>query len=1031
MHSHDLTSVSPLSTQIDTAHGGTPAAQAVASDEILLSEGFLGEFAEDAHTAQLADGRIVVIYDHTNLDLLIRIYDPASGTVATVAEQTSGFTWGTLRTSDVIALADGGFLVAWNDNDEALNAQVYNADGSPRGDLLTLFEGEVDSFGLTATADGFYLSWVDDTGTADDELFGQLFDAAGTAVGETIEINPDLNEDEPAGSVLLSDGNIGQVFVSEDRLTYERTLWVQVVDGTTGAVVGAPVQVGDAMPNIEGPNFSIEVRAWNDGFASVHLAGGSAWLTSYAADGTPGDMIEMPLFDISSNHLQLFDFAFTGDGQVVLAYVSTISGQPVFTGTEITVSIFDPETGQVVTSREIVNQNIEDDQMSVSLTELDDGTVFLSFTDDTNVPFAYQSAIRGVVIAGGAPEAPTQGDDDMIGWYIDNPVNLLGGNDRYDAGAGDDSVVGAGGADTILGGTGDDSLSGNGGNDWLFGGEGTDTLNGNGGNDTLAGTASGDVLHGGIGSDTYLLLIEDYGVYTVDLAAGTATDETAGTSDLLTGFDNVLVAPDTTFTLYDTQVEIFGDDADNRLTGHFGRDTIHGGAGNDTILGGLGVDVLWGDAGDDWIEPGGAMNTVHGGAGDDIIIGGAVVAGANYGSDVMYGDSGDDTLMGGLNNDTLEGGSGSDMVFGGNGTDTAVLDVAAVAGDIAIAGDVVVVRTATGIEYLAGIESFVFTDGTYTLDSLPRIAPLPTIMGTAGFDNLTGTDGHDVIDGMAANDFLDGGLGDDMVFGGQGNDSLLGRAGNDTIDGGDNHDNIALHEGDDVGYGGLGNDSLGGGDGDDILFGGAGNDVIGGGTGNDLIDAGDDQDAASGGYGSDTVLGGAGDDTLAGSYGSDTVMGGDGDDAMGGGAAHDLLRGGAGNDAIGAGDGNDTAHGDDGDDFIGGGAGDDLLMGGDGADTLNGGEGRDTLVGGAGTDVFVFNLADPTGPGNELVRGFELGEDMIRLIGHAGGFDALEITGMDVPTLDFSGVLVSTGELSFLIDGVEVADLSAADFTFL
>ncbi len=160
-------------------------------------------------------------------------------------------------------------------------------------------------------------------------------------------------------------------------------------------------------------------------------------------------------------------------------------------------------------------------------------------------------------------------------------------------------------------------------------------------------------------------------------------------------------------------------------------------------------------------------------------------------------------------------------------------------------------------------------------------------------------------------------------------------------------------------------------------------------------------------------------------------MGGDGDDAMGGGAAHDLLRGGAGNDAIGAGDGNDTAHGDDGDDFIGGGAGDDLLVGGDGADTLNGGEGRDTLVGGAGADVFVFNLADPTGPGNELVRDFELGEDMIRLIGHAGGFDALEITGMDVPTLDFSGVLVSTGELSFLIDGVEVADLSAADFTFL
>jgi Ca2+-binding RTX toxin-like protein len=56
-----------------------------------------------------------------------------------------------------------------------------------------------------------------------------------------------------------------------------------------------------------------------------------------------------------------------------------------------------------------------------------------------------------------------------------------------------------------------------------------------------------------------------------------------------------------------------------------------------------------------------------------------------------------------------------------------------------------------------------------------------------------------------------------------------------------------------------------------------------------------------------------------------------------------------------------------------------ILLGGNGADTLEGRGGNDTLHGGAGDDIFVFG----PGQGQDVVRGFETGFDMIRVSGFA------------------------------------------------
>jgi Ca2+-binding RTX toxin-like protein len=83
--------------------------------------------------------------------------------------------------------------------------------------------------------------------------------------------------------------------------------------------------------------------------------------------------------------------------------------------------------------------------------------------------------------------------------------------DIFDAGTGDDRMIGRGGrdiilgkpgADRLLGGDEADILSGNGGGDLVAGEAGADLMGGGGGNDTLIGGPGRDRMLGGFGSDS-------------------------------------------------------------------------------------------------------------------------------------------------------------------------------------------------------------------------------------------------------------------------------------------------------------------------------------------------------------------------------------------------------------------------------------------------------------------------------------------------------------------------------------------------
>jgi serralysin len=179
-----------------------------------------------------------------------------------------------------------------------------------------------------------------------------------------------------------------------------------------------------------------------------------------------------------------------------------------------------------------------------------------------------------------------------------------------------------------------------------------------------------------------------------------------------------------------------------------------------------------------------------------------------------------------------------------------------------------------------------------------------------------------------------------------------------------------------VAIGTQGGESIGGTGARDYLWGMRGNDLLAGGIENDNL---------YGDLGADVLTGGAGEDLL---------VGGQGDDRLFGGAEPDGLRGGAGNDYLDEGAG----HGD-----------------------LDGGPGNDTIVGGPGADAFMVM----PGSGDDVIKDFTAGSGM---------FDHLALSNLRWAELSFAdtatGVRVSWGGGSVLLEGVFKADLAQDDFMF-
>jgi Ca2+-binding RTX toxin-like protein len=236
-----------------------------------------------------------------------------------------------------------------------------------------------------------------------------------------------------------------------------------------------------------------------------------------------------------------------------------------------------------------------------------------------------------------------------------NGVDLSGIRVGFDAGDGNDTILGGDGDETIVGGAGNDMINGGGGNDSLDGGTGDDVLVGGVGNDTLRGGLGIDRIDGGDGDDS---LAGGFNNDTINGEAGNDSIDGGQADDLITGGDG-----DDTLLGSDGDDTIDGMAGADFLVGGSDNDSLSGGSEGDTIRGGDGDDVINGDDGADVINAGDGQDSVFGGNDDDTITGGD-------GNDFVQGQAGEDILLGGDGNDIIGGGGGRDVLLGGDGDDT-------------------------------------------------------------------------------------------------------------------------------------------------------------------------------------------------------------------------------------------------------------------------------------------------------------------------------------------------------------------------
>ena len=225
------------------------------------------------------------------------------------------------------------------------------------------------------------------------------------------------------------------------------------------------------------------------------------------------------------------------------------------------------------------------------------------------------------------------GDTDTISGFevlrTDTPfADVIDGSDI------NDNIRTAGTGDTIRAHGGDDAIEV----------EGAGDFDGGDGKDAIGFTTSG--LHVDPLTDAYgRSFIERTAGVIVNLSTGTIDDDGFGNSGTVANIENVYGT--------DADDRLTGSDEANTLSGRYGDDLLHGLGGNDILYGYYGTDRLYGDDGNDTLDGGSDTDYLYGGDGDD----------------VLRGQGGYDALSGGAGNDTLEGGAGSNKMMGGSGAD--------------------------------------------------------------------------------------------------------------------------------------------------------------------------------------------------------------------------------------------------------------------------------------------------------------------------------------------------------------------------
>ena len=441
----------------------------------------------------------------------------------------------------------------------------------------------------------------------------------------------------------------------------------------------------------------------------------------------------------------------------------------------------------------------------------------------------------------------------------------------FNAGFGDDRVIGSSSGDHIDGGSGDDRLEG---------GSGLDVLLGNIGQDSINGGSGADQMEGGDGDDTYYVDNSSDVVLEVDTWGG-GDDLVISTASFTIGpyVERLTLAGS-------AAISATGNGVANILIGNAGNNVIKGMGGDDTIDGGAGADQLIGGAGNDSYTVNSTSDTIVELAAEGTdqvrssvsyrlsenvenltLTGGAITAIGNAIANTLIGTTSANVLNGMAGADRMEGGAGNDQYYVDNSWDVVV--EAADGGTDTVLSDIDY-QLGSGLENLSLRGSLKLNGTGNELNNV--------ITGNNASNNLTGGLGNDNLVGNGGDDTLDGGSGTDTMTGGAGNDTYrvdsAGDRPQELVDGGSDtvytSVSYGMRAGEQLEYlraddpfgitdlrltGNEFDQTIVGNAGDNKLTGGGGADKMLGGWGNDLyyVDNAGDRAMEVAGEGVDTV----------------------------------------------------------------------------------------------------------------------------------------------------------------------------------
>jgi Ca2+-binding RTX toxin-like protein len=496
----------------------------------------------------------------------------------------------------ICTLSNGSFVIAHRDADPELGPQAstitltrYEADGTQIGQTSygSVFTGSTSQPSVRAEGTGFRLSATQLVGSQAD-VYTSHFDVNGVQLSNT---------------AIDSSTNLAaspEVVETASGLTAIFTKFI----GTTDAQI--TLRTGDASGNFTGTSkilTVIGVLSLDDYIFETHIDSIGQFTDPFVVNYT----ITSKITGESDFHASLV----TGDGTLVADLATGPGSFPeILLQADQTFFLVFQRTG--ATSSEIVLQHYNNAGMRLgveiianthetgdgqrpTIAQLSDGRFIITWTDASSGSDGSSTAVKqhifdprdGVVNGSNdATVAETLVGHDALG----DVMRGFAGNDTIYGLAGADVIYGGAGEDYIDGGRGDDTIYGDTHADKLSGGIGNDEIYGGSGDDTLYLGSGEDFGDGGTGFNTLSYYARTQGAI-VDMAdqtlnAGSATDDTFINIDRINGSD---AGADT----------LSGDANNNYLVGYGGIDKLNGNSGDDTLRGGAGADILSGGTGAD------------------------------------------------------------------------------------------------------------------------------------------------------------------------------------------------------------------------------------------------------------------------------------------------------------------------------------------------------------------------------------------------------------------------------------------------